>query len=198
MADGDPDPFKAADRVTGGAIKKWWAQLAPNRKTAWTVLLLAGAIGPLATPVVSLLADAGKAPGTKNLAACAWLIVITLPVAAAAGFIIYLGGKTSGAVLAWSGAVAAVVGLGLMNALIGPAGASLKGFYCYNNGTLHENACRALSTRGVTETPYGAPSHSATFVLQMFAAVADARGFVMALCGVLAGGAAGYLLRDDV
>jgi hypothetical protein len=78
---------------------------------------------------------------------------------------------------------------------------ALGDFYCYNDGVVLERECREFDSRGFasrTGGVVGTPSGSAEVVKWAFVYTADARGGLMAFCGLIAGLAGGYLVRREL
>jgi hypothetical protein len=72
--------------------------------------------------------------------------------------------------------------------------------YCYNNGVVLEHACRKFDSVGfVTQaSPYvGSVSGSPKVLSWALVYTAEARGALMAFCGIVAGFASGYLIRSE-
>lgn len=196
-----PDVFSLADKATKKSVDSWWGRLDSGRQAAWKTLLGSAAVAVLGVPIVSVLLDGGATPNAKNFAASAWLLVITLPIAAAAGTLYYAlmspPKVTSGVGLLSLCAVVALGGVLAMNGLIEAVGGSLADFYCYNDGTVHETACRAFNDQGLVTTPIGSPQQNARFLANVTVLLIDARGWVMVACGAIGGAAAGYLIRRE-
>ena len=191
------DPFNIADRATGGPRKSAWARLSSSKRNAWKVLIGAGAIGVLGVPIFSVILNANGVPGTKDFLASFWLLVITLPVALAASVVIYIvksPPKTSNFYTMIFFAFFAVAGgIVLMNEAIALVGGHLGDFYCFNDGYTHEVACRQYEELGLAP---GSPSTTISYTMRAIVATSNARGVVMTLCGIFAGGAAGFLVRE--
>jgi hypothetical protein len=186
-----------ADRVFQG----WFARQSSDRKVAVGALLLSALVGVVGMPVVEAIMTAAKPQlDGKTIAAVLWLAVLTLPL---------FGYLT---VLVWGlgrGHIATVVGLATLAALLGgwflaEAGvpARIGDLYCFasfdSGGLYYEQECRAFDHLGFVAHTDGSltPARAPEFFGWLLVYVADARGSVMALCGVVGGIASGFLLRD--
>lgn len=193
------DPFELADKAVGARKASWWESLDSEKRSAWTAICGASAVGVLGVPILSLLLQGGSAPSSKHLAASIWLLIITLPVGGVVALLTYLCTSPpkvqGGPQLLLVAAVAGALGVVAMNGLIEAAGGSLGDFYCYNDGAVNETACREFNTRGLASTPVGSPAQNARFLSNVFVLTVDARGWLMVACGAVAGWGAGLLIR---
>jgi hypothetical protein len=90
-------------------------------------------------------------------------------------------------------AIAATIGVGIMGDV---AGAEVGDFYCYNDGTVLERQCRKFDELGIWKTASGgSPARNTDLLAKALVLTIDARGIVLAGCGVIAGLSSGYLLR---
>lgn len=193
------DPFKVGDEILRKPKEAWWNSLDSGKQSAWAAMGGASAVAVLGVPILSVILEGSKIPAGKNLVASFWLLAITLPVAGVAALIVYLGSSPPKLVGGpqWLAvcAVAALGGVTVMNGIVEGAGGSLADFYCYNSGNIHETACRTFNTQGLATTPLGSPIQNANFLGNVVVLTIDARGFLMVVCGIIAGCGAGYLIR---
>lgn len=99
-------------------------------------------------------------------------------------------------VVAWFGAGAVALLGGAVTSSLGPA-TKLGEFHCYRSLDTLEHACRAFDQAGfrmAAGSSGGGPVGAARILGFAFAFTADARGFLMTVCGAVAGLAAGYLI----
>jgi hypothetical protein len=193
--------WKAADRAVDKAGRSWWARADENQKLAVGALVAAAVVGPLGQGFLAAvkILYAPSIPSAQQLAAVLWLALLTLPVFGAAGALTYFFGRTSFPVLGILIGLAAYLG-GMGLAELGTPTA-LGDFYCYNDGVVLEHECRAFDSLGFasrTRAYVGSPSGSTEVVKWAFVYTADARGGLMAFCGLIAGLAGGYLVRREL
>jgi hypothetical protein len=193
-----PDHWGLVDKATGSIREKWWASQDDDQKLAWWGIFIAAAIGVLGVNLWEL-ATTSEIPTSLHMAAALYLILITLPVAAAAAAFTLFVGRTTGAVLTFIAAGAAMAGVGAMTALMEAFREPLKEFYCYNDGTVLETACREFNMQAYEATPHGgSPALNLQLLAKVFVLTVDARGIVMVICGLVAGLCAGYLIKRKV
>jgi hypothetical protein len=105
-------------------------------------------------------------------------------------------GRTTGHGLLAFPALAAILAVGAMGKATDAVGGRIAGFYCYNDGTVLEEQCRQFNAAGFYATAQvGSPAQNADLLGKAFLFTVDARGFVIAFCGLVAGLCAGYLVR---
>jgi hypothetical protein len=210
MADGDGPAndrvenlaWKAADRAVAGGLKGWWANADDETKTAVGVLLAAVTVGPLGQGILAALQVlySPKIPSAKQVEAVFYLAAITAPVFFAAGaFFLALRAMPTPAVIILAGGIAFALGIGMAKS---SAPTTLGKVYCYadyrGGGVVYEEECRRFDSLGYASAvgrPPRGPSEAANAFRWAVIYTADARGSVMALAGVAAGGALGYLTR---
>jgi hypothetical protein len=196
--DGFSSILGACDKLLGSSIEEKWKGLTSGERTAWGLIFGASALGVIGSSLLSVLGDAGKVPTAESFVAAFWLLAITLPVAIVAAVV--AGVLTAGKPV-MSGPVALMVlgllclgGVVAMNWIIEAAGGSLGNFYCYNDGRILESACRTFDEQGLLSSSGTGPTGAARFMTNVAVLTVDARGWLMVVCGVVAGGAAGYLV----
>jgi hypothetical protein len=189
-----------ADAALGSGFKAWYAGADENQRIAAKVLIAAALLGPVGATLVTVAkAMANPTLTTQIVQSLLWLAVLTLPVLAAAVAGVLVLGKANGPVSLMVTAAAAIAGAYVVGQLGAPA--QLGELYCYasvtTDGLVYEHACRVMETRGfVTGSLTGfSPSTSPQILGNAFGLVAEARGFLMAVCGVAAGLSGGYLIR---
>ena len=194
---------QVVDGRVDAAFQGWFQGQSPDRRLATRLLLFSALVGVVGVPILSAV-QAVRVPGLDrgNVEAVFWLLVLTAPVAAYAGLVTWTLGKASFPVtLILAGAAAYFAGVGLAN---GGVPADLGDLYCFasvnTGGVYYESACRQFDALGFLSSaePYaGSPSGSPQVFSWAFVYVAEARGIVMAVCGIVAGGALGYLFREE-
>jgi hypothetical protein len=190
------DVNKHIDKATQRPRETWWRSLSSDEQLAWGALFAAGGIGPLGMSFMAAFGTlySGKVPSADQFEAVLLLTVLTAPVFLGLTALIALARYGAMAFL-WAG-LAATAG-GYVTSSVGPA-TSLGNFYCYRSLTTLEHACRAFDQAGfqiAVGASGGGPTGGARILGFAFVYTADARGAIMALCGVVAGCAAGYLIR---
>jgi hypothetical protein len=189
-----------ADTALGRGFKAWYARADENQRIAAVVLIGAALLGPIgATFLTVVKAVAHPTLTTQIVESLFWLAVLTLPVLTAAVVGTLIVGHANGPVSLFCAALAAVVGASVVGKLGVPE--TLGKLYCYaiatSDGLVYEHACRVMDTQGFVTNSLGkiSPSTSVQILGNAFNLVSDARGGVMAICGVAAGLSAGYLTR---
>ena len=190
------DANKHIDKHTKQQRETWWKSLSSNEQTAWGALFAAAAIGPLGMGILAALGNlySGKVPTADQFEAVLLLAVLTAPVFLGLATLVALAHHGAPSFI-WAGA-AAVLG-GWVTSTLGPA-TSLGKFYCYRSFDTLEHACRVFDQAGFqldAASAGGGPTGGARILGFAFVYVADARGALMAICGVVAGLAVGYLIR---
>lgn len=195
---------RGADRAIGAASAGWWARADDNQKLAVWAAVAAVTIGPLGLGVAGLLKvlyGGPSVPGSEQLQAVFYLLVITAPIAIGVGIIVFLAGKvaTPGLVLLAGGA-SYLAGAGVASATM----TKLGDFYCYagfkDGAVVYETGCRAYDQAGfiaATGGPPGSPGEAAEVMGWAFVFVSESRGAIMAVAGVVAAAAVAYLLRRE-
>lgn len=196
---------KGADEVLDHTFKGWLSRTDESQKAALVGLAFALALGPLGQGLAAafgVLFDEASIPSTQQLEATWWLVVITLPVALPVFVCVAFWGR-------WSqGAIAAVViacviwAVGQQDTVNTQRG----NLYCYAelNGleASYESKCRKFDQYGFlsdAQRIQGPPQARAGLLTGLaFAYTADARGALMAVCGVIAAICLGYLVRRQM
>lgn len=189
-----------SDQVLDAGFQSWWKRVDANQRFAARALIAAALIGPIGATVITIgQSIVNPKFSTEIFVALLWLAFLTLPVVTAGVVAVLIMGRANLAV-----GLLVVAGVTLAAAwFVGEVGAptSLGELYCYadisSGGVVYENECRSMDTQGYIDrsAPGLSPSTSPSIILGAFAVVADARGVLMALCGVVAGVAGGYLAR---
>ena len=144
----------------------------------------------------------GSIPGSTQVEAVFWLLLITAPLAV---FVIvavsaFGHGPVLG-VLAFAAVASVVVG-GFMRYIDVPE--SLAGVYCYadvssSGGVVYEEQCREFNNAGFyadNAQIVGNRSASPQIFASALAYTIDARGFLMAMASIMAGIGIGILIRE--
>ena len=190
-----------ADDVLDAGFQSWWKRADGNQRLAARVLILAALVGPIGATLLSVAQDmAHPTVSVQIFEALVWLAFLTLPVLFAAGAAVLVIGRANGAITLMTIAGAAIVGAVIVGSVDAPT--SLSHLYCYasltTHGAIYQSQCRLMDTYGyVRSATQGgiSPSRSPVIVAEAFTLVGDARGYLMALCGVAVGVAGGYLVR---
>ena len=191
---------KLADNLTGKAVTavagNWFERADENQRVALGVVAAAAVLGPLGQGLLaaSQALYSTELPSSEQLKAVWWLAVLTLPVFAAAVTIVSLLGKGHIMALMGLAALASLGGSIIMGATVPK---QLEEVYCYNDGQVLENECREFQTEEFLAEWYTADGSSERLSVA-FAYTADARGLLMAMCGVAAGAGGGYILRREL
>ncbi len=185
------------DELTKRQRETWWHGLSGEERLAWSVLVLAGLVGPLGMGVMAALGQLyrGGVPSINQFEAVALLAIVAAPVFLGAS-VLLLTARLGAVAFMWA-AMAALAG-GAATSSLGPT-TSLGNFYCYRSFSVSEHACRVFDQAGFAQSAHaagGGPSGGARVLGFAVAYTADARGLLMAVCGVVAGLAAGYLIRQ--
>ena len=193
---------RGADAAVKHGLAGWWARADETQKTAVTLVSAAAALGPLGQGILAtlgILFAAPELPSAKQLYAVAWLLAITLPVAAFAVVCVVSFGKApTPAVLAVAG-ICSVAGAAVMTNSGIPE--QLAGVYCYadfQDGPVYEEQCREFNAEGfIAENArnVGSPSRSPGIFASAVAYTADARGTVMVVASLMASIGIGMLIR---
>ncbi|MEV6520332.1 hypothetical protein AB0M43_00135 [Longispora sp. NPDC051575] len=201
-----PDPLEKAataraDKLLQSGFRGWWAGADSEQRTAYRVLVGAALVGPVGTGVFSLLKGlTNPTLSTQIIRSWGWLLLITLPVAAAAVAGMFFGGRMHPMGLLSLLALIAFVSVLALQSVKAPT--QLGDLYCYasisSDGAVYERQCRDMDTEGFVSDSLSR-SRGAKGSLETLGAayvlVSDARGSLMALCGLFGGLAGGYLLR---
>lgn len=194
--DGGREVDDFGDQAVAAIAGGWYARADDGQKFAVALVAAAAVLGPLGQGLLAALETlySSKLPSAEQVEAVFWLAVLTLPVFAAAAAGLYFAGRlASGAVLAVA-ALAAVGGFYAMVAFGVPT--HLGDVYCYNDGRVLERTCRDFDEWGFTSRVSSADSPTEILSIA-YVYTADARGGLMAACGVVAGLGCGYLARRE-
>lgn len=183
------------DKRTEAQRTGWWRALSSEERLAWGAIFAAAAVGPLGMSILAALGNlySDKVPSSSQFQAAILLAVLTAPIFFGLATLIALANRGALAFM-WAGAAA--VGGGWVTSSLGPA-TKLGDFYCYRSLDTLEHACRAFDQAGfqlAAASAGGGPSGGAHILGFAFMFTADARGFLMTVCGAVAGLAAGYLV----
>ena len=189
-----------ADDVLDAGFQSWWKRADGNQRLAARVLILAALVGPIGATLLSVAQYmAHPTMSVQIFEALLWLAFLTLPVVLAGAAAVLTIGRANGPITIMTIAAAAVAGALFVGWIGAPT--SLGNLYCYASATTHgaiyQGQCRFMDTYGyVSSAMQGgiSPSKSPAIIAAAFTLVADARGNLMALCGVAAGLAGGYLV----
>jgi hypothetical protein len=191
---------KAENKVAKAALGGWWSEADDGKKLAVGALVGAATLGPLGQGFLAAIAKlyTRELPSAEQIKAVFWLAVLTLPVFLAAVAGMFFLGKIYTPVVLGLAAAAAILGGVVMDKAAVPA--TLKDVYCYNDGRVLEHQCRQFNEAGFqrsTTAAGGGVNGWSRDLGYAFTYVADARGSLMAVSGVVGGLAAGYLVRRE-
>ena len=199
-AAGRGEAIHQADAVLGRGFRAWYASADDGQRFAAVVLIVAALLGPIGATLLTVAkAVAHPTLTTEIVQSLFWLAVLTLPVLLAAVVGVLVVGKAQGPAPFMAAALAAILGAYVVGKLGVPA--ELGKLYCYaslsSDGLVYEHACRVMDTQGfITESAAGFSASKSPLILgNALNLVSDARGGLMAWCGVAAGLSGGYLLR---
>ncbi len=144
-----------------------------------------------------------QAPSIEQFRAVVYLWAITAPVSIAALLGAILWGKMHWTPLLTGMAGAAIAGVTVMPAAGSSMYRSLGEFYCFRGleggRFVLERACREADSLGfLAANVPKVGKHDLDVLRAAFAYTVDVRGLIMAVAGLTAGLAAGYLIRDSI
>jgi hypothetical protein len=196
---------KQADKLIKKGLAGWWARADDAQKFGVVGLSVAAAIGPLGQGLAGgfgILFSEAALPSSKQLAAVAWLFVITLPVAAWILVVVLGFGKMPGGGLLALAAGAAVLAGWVMQSPSIPT--KLGDLYCYasvnSSGAYYEQTCRDFDAAGFVSETYDkvSPSGSLDVFGWAVAYTADARGLLMVVASIIAALSVSTLIRREM
>lgn len=189
------------DQQLDKGFQAWRSTLRSEQKVALSFLVGAALLGPVGMPILQAIQTAAKPELNRQTASGVfWLAVLTLPLFAYLAFLTWGAGRFPIPGLLIGGAILAQLGGWFLAGLGAPA--LSDGLYCFadidSSGILYERACRVFDHAGFLAQTSDSmePSRAPEFFGWLVVYVADARGLFMAICGAVAGVAAGMLLRD--
>ena len=196
---------RGGDKALEHTFKGWLSRADDNQKFALIALAFALALGPLGQGLLAALGvlfNDASIPSTVQLEATFWLILITLPIALPVFVCVAYWGRLSLYGMAFVVALCVFWGVSQQDYVNTQRG----DVYCYAElhglETTYESECREFNQRGFASDAsqiHGPPPAAAGMLAGLaFSYTAEARGFLMAFCGVVAAASIGYLVRRQM